>query len=677
MNYEALFNPRSIVIVGASADHSKVGGKILHSIRERNFPGALFCINPKVESIDTIPCPRIEDLPDCDLAILSVPAVYCEEYVRELAEHHGVKGFIILSAGFSETGKEGAEREQRIVSIVKRHGASLIGPNCTGILTSSYAGIFAGPLPPHDPKGIDFVSGSGATAAFTVEQSLLQGLTFSSIITVGNSAEIGIEEILAYWDETFDPAASSRVKMIYTESIKNADLFYRHAASLRLKGCSLIALKSGTSEAGQRAASSHTGALSSPDEAISALFRKAGVLRCRTREEMIQTAVLCRIGLPDGRRVAVITHAGGPGVMLTDMLSRRNFSIPELSQPCFHQLRERLHPGSSVKNPIDFLATGSAEQLSDIITTVTGSGAVDAAAVIFGSPGLKPVDEVYQVIGEAMRKNALPLYPIFPSPLTAGREMRDFTDSTGLPFFTDESLFGSVLTEELPVYYDAKTIGSESKHFTEGTYLSSEEALQLLRSVEIPVTEHLISSEIREIINFAASLHTPAVLKCVGPLHKSEAGGVVLNISEAQDIEKAFTDLMHIDGAKAVEVQPMVTGEELFIGVVKEPGFGHLIFCGIGGIFIEVLKDSVSALAPAGKREALDMLRRLKSWPLFTGVRGREPVDPDQFAELIVNISHLVEQHPEILELDLNPIIAQGRSFRAVDWRIKRAVQQH
>jgi len=680
----SIFTPGSIVIVGASKDPSKIGGRILHNIVPNNYTGKLFGINPKEKSILGIPCPALEDLPDCELAILCVPAEYTEFYVSELAGKHGVKGFVILSGGFSEMGEAGTALQTRILELVSKYNCSLIGPNCTGVLTQTYAGIFAGPIPALNPAGCDFVSGSGATAAFTVEQGILQGLPFSQIITVGNSAQIGVEEILEHWDQKFNQETSSKVKLVYVETIKNPEKFLLHASSLIQKGCSIAALKAGNSSAGQRAASSHTGALSNPVKAVEALFRKAGIINCSSREELVTTAAYCLLGKPSGKRIGIVTHAGGPGVILTDILSNNGYLVPELTGPVFDDLKKQLYPGSSVKNPIDFLATGNADQLRLILQTLKKSHLVDAVVVIFGSPGLTSVETVYTTLEQEIQSSEIPIYPVFPSVITAKKEMETFTKISHLPFFLDEAVLGNVIHKEKPVSIHSETPQSNSVKINilaksvqklleskPNGYLTPEICTQLLNIAGIPTTREIVTQSLDEIIDFASQAKGSIALKSVGLLHKSDAGGVSLNLQGKDEISREYQRLMDVVGTTHIQAQDMVAGTELFIGAVFEPGFGHMIFCGLGGIFVEVLQDTASILAPVSFEEAELMIKQLRGYPLFTGIRGQKGLNSKLFAHYITSLSDLILAAPEIVELDINPLIADETSIHAVDVRIK------
>ena len=686
------FSPASIVVIGASRDPAKIGGKILHNLLNSHFDGDLFAINPKESEIMGVPCPPLAELPPCDLAIICVPAQFCEEYAAVLVKEKQVKALIIVSAGFAESSSEGAALQQRLVELADSHECTLIGPNCTGILTPTYSGIFAGPIPPLDPAGCDFVSGSGATAAFVVEEGILQGLPFSRIVTVGNSAQTGVEDVLAYWDETYIPGKSSRVKLIYMESIQDPGTLLSAAASLTAKGCIIAAIKAGSSGAGQRAASSHTGALSSSDSFVSALMRKAGIVRCSSRHELIQTATAALMGTDlftgNGNqlhpRFAIVTHAGGPGVILTDTLSAAGCEIPELSGKRFEELASRLHPGSSVSNPIDFLATGTAGQLDDILTTLESSGAVDAAAVIFGSPGLTRVDAVYDVIGKAMRRSVLPIFPVLPSPVTAEEEMRGFSETYRLPFFTDEAALGTAVKRLLPQRISNSLDSLPTSPQPEAAeeirriiaaapngYLEPGSCSRLLTLCGIATPGERVSTSVEEIVSFFHSKSGPVALKAVGPLHKSDSGGVLLNLAGETAVRDGFAALMAIPEATAVLCQEMAGGQELFIGAVREEPFGHLIMTGLGGIYIEVLKDLAEELVPVTTKRAKEMLESLQSYPLLQGVRGKAGIDIERFTRYIAAVSRLLEVAPEICELDINPLMAEGDSIVAVDARIR------
>ncbi|HCC71537.1 MAG TPA: CoA ligase, partial [Bacteroidales bacterium] len=445
-----LLNPRSIVVVGGSDDISKPGGKVLKNILEGEFRGDLYVINPRakeVQGIRSYSSPG--DIPETDLAIIAIAARYCRDTVDILAHKKQTGAFIILSAGFGEESKEGAKLEKEIVDIIDSIGGCLIGPNCIGVLTPFYNGVFTTPIPELDSSGVDFISGSGATSVFIMESVIPNGIRFSSVFSVGNSAQIGVEDVLKYMDESYESGNSSAVKLLYIESISKPDMLLRHASSIIRKGCRIAAIKAGSSEAGSRAASSHTGAMASPDVAVDALLRKAGIIRCQGRHELAAVAAVLMSPLPSGKKMAIVTHAGGPAVMLTDALSKEGIEIPVIKGKKAKALLEKLYPGSSVANPIDFLATGNAEQLASILDACENDfDIIDAITVIFGSPGLFPVDDVYAVLHEKMRSGKKPVYPVLPSLITAGREVDDFIAS-GNVNFPDEVVFANAFSKVL------------------------------------------------------------------------------------------------------------------------------------------------------------------------------------------------------------------------------------
>jgi acetyltransferase len=676
-----LLNPKSIVVVGASNDIEKPGGKILKNIIDGNFKGSLYVSNPKEDEIQGVKSYRnSSDLPQVDLAILAIAAKYIPDTVELLTQQKGTKAFIILSAGFSEESHEGKILEDKVVELINKVNGSLIGPNCVGILTPAHHSIFTLPIPKLDTKGCDFISGSGATACFIMEAGIPKGLTFSNVFSVGNSAQMGVEEILQYLDETYEEGISSKVKLLYIENISKPALLLKHASSLIKKGCRIAAVKAGTSEAGSRAASSHTGALASSDVAVDALFQKAGIVRCYGREDLISVASVFMYPELKGKNIAIITHAGGPAVMLTDALSKGGLNIPHIENPKSQELLTKLFPGSSVANPIDFLATGTAEQLGTIIDYVDTFDEIDGMAIIFGTPGLFKLYDVYNVLSEKMKTAKKPIFPVLPSTLTAKEEVEDFI-SKGWVNFPDEVTLGNALAK---VYYTGKPMLNKSctSHVdealiraiidtSENGYLAPEAVQGLLDAAGIPRAGEAVVTTKEEAIAEATRLGYPVVMKVVGPVHKSDVGGVVLNVKGSDIAAKEFERMIQIKDTTAILIQPMLSGTELFVGANYEDKFGHLVMCGMGGIFIEVLKDVSAGLIPIGKPEATKMIRNLKSYKIIQGVRGQEGISEEVFAEVINSVSTLLTVAPEIKEMDINPLLGKKDKIVAVDARIR------
>jgi acetyltransferase len=678
---EALLNPKSIVVVGGSNDITKPGGKVIYNLQLHKFQGALFAINPKEKEIRGIPCfSSCHELPTVDLAIIAIAAKFVEETVKILATEKGCKGFILFSAGFGETDEAGKALEKRIVKIVEENGGTIIGPNCIGIITEKYKGVFAGPIPEYDPFGCDCVSESGATMVYILEMAIPRGLKFKDIFSIGNSAQIGIEDILEYWDNSFNPQTSSKIKLLYMEKVSDPNKFLKHARSLVNKGCRIAAIKSGATDEGSRAVSSHTGSLSGSNIAVSALFRKAGVIRCSSRIELVYMAAIFTFPPLKGNRIAVITHAGGPGVMLTDELIKGGMKVPRIEGIKAEALLAELYPGSSVANPIDFLATGTASQLGKILDAVENDfNDIDASIVVFGTTGMWRVDDVYKVLHEKMNSGKKPIFPILPSVIQAAEEVSLF-HTMGHVNFTDEVSFGYVLSRiyrrNKPFELQNKASNNKERirkiiEKSSNGYLSPEVTKELFECVNIPLAQQKNVFTIGEAEIAIKEFQFPLVMKVVGPIHKSDIGGVRLNISSSELVRTNFIELMKIEGAESVLIQEQKKGTEVFVGASKEEPFGHVILCGLGGIFIEVFKDVTSALSPVGLEEAHSMIQHLKSYPIIQGIRGKEGVNEELFAQAIVNLSTLLEMAPEIAELDINPLLGTANDLIAVDARIR------
>ncbi len=677
-----LISPDSIVVVGGSDDLFKPGGKILKNIIDGKFSGMLSVVNPRQDSVQGIKSYHdVKEIPPTDLAILAIQAKYCLPVVETLISEKNTKGFIIISAGFSEAGEEGRKLEKEIAGKITGAGGCLIGPNCIGVITPAYNGIFTTPVPRLSPGGCDFVSGSGATAVFIFESAIPKGVNFSSVFSVGNSAQTGVEDVLAYWDETFNPETSSRVKLIYVESIQDPDKLLHHASSLIRKGCRIAAIKAGTSEAGSRAASSHTGALASSDSAVEALFRKAGIVRCSGREELTTVASVFFYKNLKGRNIAIITHAGGPAVMLTDALSAGGMNIPKIAGEHHDKLLSMMNPGASASNPIDMIATATSEQLDQIIEYVDKQmPEIDGMTVIFGSNGLNDMSVIYDLLDRKIHECDKPLFPILPSVASSYTELEYFLGK-GHVNFPDEVVLGRALTKisntpfpaEENIFLqeiDVPLIRSIIDKSPDG-YLDPEIIQKLIAAAGIPTVKEAVVETKKELVVLAEKVGFPLALKVIGPVHKSDVGGVTLNIKSRTHLEAEFDRMIRIEGVKAVLVQRMLSGTELFIGAKYESKFGHVILCGLGGIFVEVLGDFSSGLAPLTMNEAISMIRSLKSYRIIKGTRGKPGINEQKFAEIIVRLSSLLRFATEIKEMDLNPLIGTPESITVVDARIK------
>ena len=678
-----LINPQSIVVVGGSNKTSKPGGNCIRNLLNGKYKGELYVVNPKEDEVQGLKSYHdVRDIPPTDLAIISIPASACLETITVLAEEKEVKAFIMYTAGFGEETSEGGELEKQIVNVINKNNASLIGPNCIGILNRYHHSLFTLPIPVMSEFGVDMISSSGGTAIFLMESSIRMGLQFNSVWSIGNAAQISVEDVLEYMDEHFDPEKDSKIKLLYIESIKDPDKLLEHTTSLIRKGCRIAAIKSGTSESGSRAASSHTGAMANPDLAVEALFRKAGIVRCFSREELATVGAVFTLKELKGKNIAIVTHAGGPAVILTDALSKGGMEIPRLSGPIADELKQQLLPGSAVSNPIDIIGTGEPKHLAIAIDYCEERfDNIDGIAVIFGSPGLTRVYEAYDVLDQKMRTCKKPIFPILPSVSTAWDET-DFFVKKGHVNFSDEVGLANALTKVLKTPpplanslelkgVDIPKIRNIIDSIPEPGYIEPKYVQALFKAAGIPMVEELVSDKWKDIKGFAEKVDFPVVAKVVGPVHKSDVGGVVLNIRTQKHLQIEFERLMQIPDARAVMIQPMLKGMELFAGAKYEDRFGHIVLCGLGGIFVEVFKDVASGLAPLATEEALSMIRSLRGYKVFTGARGQKGIDEHQFAKIIVHLSALLRFATDIKELDINPLLATERGIIAVDARIR------
>ena len=677
-----LLDPKSIAVIGGSNNIHKPGGAIVRNIIQGGYQGTLRIVNPKEDEVQGIKVFHdARELPPTELAVLVIPAKFCPDTVELLAREKQTKAFIIISAGFGEETAEGAKLEQRILDVCAEHGAALIGPNCIGLLNRQHHSVFTQPIPKLSPKGVDFVSGSGATAVFILESAVIKGLQFNSVWSIGNGKQIGIEDVLQYMDESYNPETDSSVKLLYIENISNPDKLLFHASNLIRKGCRIAAIKAGSSESGSRAASSHTGAIASSDSAVEALFRKAGIVRCHSREEL--TTVGCIFTLPPltGKNFAIVTHAGGPGVMLTDALSKGGLRVPPIEGPVADELKTKLFPGSSVANPIDILATGTAEQLGTVIDYCEKKfDDIDAIAVIYGTPGLTQLYEAYDVLHQKIQECKKPIFPILPSLHTAGPEVAEFLQK-GHVNFSDEVTLATALSQimrtpmpappEVQLYgIDISKLNKIIFNIDSNGYVQPQTVRDILQCAGIPLVPEMVSTSKEELTAFANRVGYPVVAKVVGPVHKSDVGGVTLNIRTPEHLALEFDRMMKIQDATGVMVQKMLRGTELFIGAKYEERFGHVVLCGLGGIFVEVLKDVQSGLAPLSYGEAFSMIRSLRGYKIIKGTRGQQGINEQKYAEIIVRLSTLLRFATEIKEIDINPLLADDKDVVAVDARI-------
>jgi acyl-CoA synthetase (NDP forming) len=448
MVYKSLFQPKSIVIVGASESLLKPGGKVVKNIMDHGYEGALWAVNARTASVFGLPTFKsIEAIPETpELAIIAIPALFVAAALEELGRK-GTKAAIILTSGFGEKDEKGKTEERRLLAIAGRANMTLIGPNCSGFMTPHYIGKFAGIIPELRPRSVDFISGSGATVDCVMEQATHRGLSFCNVVNVGNSIQMGVEDILALYDENYG-SESAPILMLYMEAVNKPHHLLRHARRLSKKGCTIVGIKSGVGVAGARAAASHTGAMVNRDIAVDALFKQAGIIRVKSKTEMIDVACVLSAtrGRLSGKRVCVVTDAGGPGVMLTDELERQGLALPILGDRAKERLSLILPPESSVANPTDCLPSRNAFQIGEIFKIIEEEekNTIDVIAIQTANPGMSDNGEIYEKIAHAMDECAIPIIPVLSSTTTCGEQIRQFT-ALGKCYFHDEVPLGSAL----------------------------------------------------------------------------------------------------------------------------------------------------------------------------------------------------------------------------------------
>lgn len=677
-----LLNPQSIAIIGGSDDIGKPGGKLLFNILKRGYKGRIMPVNPKSDMVQGIPASQsVADLPEVpDLAYIAIPARFVRPSLEDLAAK-GVKAVVVLSAGFGELNEEGKAEERRLKEIADKNGMLLLGPNCLGVMSTEVAGKFAGILPLMAPEGIDFLSGSGATVDYLAEQATKRGLPFNSFLTVGNSAQTGVTDLMGLFDEAFD-ADSTPVKILYMESVNEPKKLIAHAKSLAAKGCRLAGIKAGATEAGNRAAASHTGALVSSDTAVQAMFDKAGIIRLESRLELIDVSCVLRLvkDTLDGKRVCIITDAGGPGVMLADELTRQGLETPVLKETTQARLAEALLPSSSPVNPVDCLPARTAQHFADMFKIISEEEAdsIDYIVVVLGDSGLSDIGTIYDVIIKAMDELAIPVLPSFCTAVTSEKALKAFTEA-GKCYFEDEVALARALGRvvnrpriaepetDLPGYDldQLKMIMDGKSGVLDGATV---EQLLAAAGINLPGQQGVTAKG--ELKTVAERFPFPWVMKVEGPLHKTDVGGVKLGINDLAEAETVFDQLMSIPDAVGVLVQQMVLGTEVIVGIKREEPFGSLTAFGLGGIYAEALKDVQFRLAPLAKEEALDMIESIAAAPIVKGVRGEKGMDMTILSDQLVRVSRLAADFPQIVEMDINPLKGSGSAIYAVDARI-------
>ena len=688
-----MFYPRSIAVIGASRNPTSIGARLFHNIIQTGFSGVLYPVNPTTDVVGSVRAySSVLDIPgDIDLAIIVVPGKHVIDVAHECAEK-GVRGLVVISAGFSEVGPEGAALEHELLSIVRSAGMRMIGPNCMGLVNTAPAvNLNATFAPVYPPRGnVAMLSQSGALGIAILDYAGRHDIGISQFVSIGNKADVSGNDLILSWEE--DP--STDVIVMYLESFGNPRRFGRIARRIGRKK-PIVAVKSGRSAAGSRAASSHTGALASADAAVDALSAQTGMIRTDTIDELFGVAsLLANQPLPEGRRVAVITNAGGPGILAADALEAAGLELPEFSEALQAELSAVLPAEASVLNPVDLIASAGPDEYGHAARCLAASDEIDAVITIniqtvedapdIGPPVLAAAATSGKTqlgvlmdsgSGRASLRNDELTIPVYEFPEAAAKALGKAVDYA----HWRHAPFG-----EVPVFADVDAAAARQATLTaldrlgpEGGWLDDDEVRALLGAVGIATPESRVVHDADAAVTAACEIGGPVAMKVIAPsaLHKSDLGGVVLNVEGDDGVRSVFGDLMAIvDDADGVLIQEMAgSGHEVLVGMTEDPSFGPLLVFGMGGIYVELLKDVVFRVAPITDQEADQMISGIKSAKLLDGYRGQPPGDKAALAEALLRVSALIEAVPELVEMDLNPVIVRlpGEGVVVVDGRMR------
>ena len=690
------FEPRAVAVIGASRRRGTIGGEIFHNLLSYGFKGAVYPVNPTTTVIENVESfPTVEAIPGpVDLAVIVVPAAKVIE-VASACARKGVKALVVISAGFSETGREGKARQAELLNVCRGAGMRLIGPNCMGIANTNPAVLLDATFAPgFPPRGrVGFSSQSGALGLAIMEFANSLGLGISTFVSVGNKADISGNDLLRYWESDDD----TDVILLYLESFGNPKKFSEIARRVGRKK-PIAVVKSGRSAAGARATSSHTGALiAASDVTVDALFRQAGVVRTDTLSELFDVAsLLANQPLPNGRRVGIITNAGGPAILCADACEARGLEVPVLSESSQTRLRSFLPAGASVGNPVDMIASAPAEHYAQAIEIVGKDDNVDSLIVIFTPPLVTRADDVAKAIIDAVQqldKNK-PLLSVFLSAHQAPQELR--TSNVSIPSYSFPETAAIALSrasryrqwrdrrETYPARFEdirtdeAAAVVASALSRGDG-WLTPEEVTQICSCYGLPLIEHRVVGNAEDAAAAAEEIGGEVVLKAIAPgvLHKTEAGAVRLHLNGAEAVRAAAREMSERLSSQGrapsgFVVQRMAKrGVEMLVGVVHDPQFGPVVACGAGGVQVELLRDVSVRLTPLSNEDASEMIRELKTYPLLTGFRGSVPSDVAALEEGLLRVSAMVEDIPQIAELDCNPFVVHETGATILDARIR------
>lgn len=691
-----IFYPRSIAVIGASRQPTSMGGRLFENLIRQRFSGTVYPVNPNAEAVASVKAyPRVTDIPDrVDLAVVVVPSTGVLEVAHQCAEK-GVRGMVVISAGFSETGEAGKAVENELVGIARAAGMRLVGPNCMGLLNTDPAVCMNGTFGPvYPPAGnVGMSSQSGALGLALLDYAARLGIGISSFISVGNKADVSGNDLLIYWEG--DPATD--VIVLYLESFGNPRRFARLARRIA-KTKPIVAVKSGRTKAGTRAASSHTGALASREVAVEALFHQSGVIRTDTLDELFDvTTLLANQPLPAGRRVGIVSNAGGPAILAADALESHGLRLPEFSSQLQAGLRQALNPEAAVVNPVDMIASAGPGQYRACLDLLLASDEVDAVIAIFIPASPEGTEEIVAAIREAGAAHAgektfLAVYmradgsagsfasegsrvPAYQFPESAAR---------ALGRVANYAEWKTAAAGSLPSFADidearARTVVEAALRRLDGQdgWMAPDEVANVLESFGLRLPAERVASSVEQATKAAGEVGFPVVLKLIAPsvLHKTDVGGVLLDVSGEEAVAEGFRKLMSLAGdAEGVLVQEYLPGgHEVIIGATEDPSFGPLIAVGLGGVFAELFSDVAFRIHPITDSDAAEMISGLKASRLLQGYRGNPAGDVAALQDALLRISVLVEVLPELAEMDLNPVkvFPPGEGLRVVDARMR------
>jgi acetyl coenzyme A synthetase (ADP forming)-like protein len=699
----ALFRPKSIAVIGASRRRDAIGGAILHNLLESGFQGPVYPVNPTATHVQSVPAyPTIEAIPGpVDLAVIVIPAKGVPEAVEACGQKK-VKALVVISAGFKEVGPEGAKRETKLRETVRGYGMRLVGPNCLGILnTDPGTAMNATFAPLRPPAGrVAFSSQSGALGLAILDYAKQLNLGISQFVSVGNKADVSGNDLIEFWEQD----SGTDLILLYLESFGNPGKFTQIARRVARRK-PIIAVKSGRTTSGARAASSHTGALAGSDAAVEALFHQSGVIRTDTIEELFDTALLLSSQpVPTGNRVAILTNAGGPGIMAADACESAGLTLPSLETKTVKALQAFLPPEASTKNPVDMIASADAPSYEKALKLLVADKNVDSVIVIFVPPLVTGAQDVAQAILAASVGSKKAILSCFMGSHGVPESLQSLQSghipSYAFPEAAARTLARAVkygVWKSAPAGKSVTPAGADSakgralvekifegvKHGASPFWVEPEDQARIFAAYGIRATERKAAVNRGEAAVFAKAVGFPVAMKVKSPdaVHKTDVGGVRLGLKSEEEAARAFDEIRAAllkakPGARfdGVTVEPMATGGiETIVGMTRDPLFGPVVLFGLGGVAVELLRDVSVRVAPLTDRDAQEMVREIRSYPLLEGYRGAAASNIESLIDLIHRVSCLATDNPEIVELDLNPVLVfpGNRPCLALDARMR------